>query len=1141
MSSINTRMRCPRFRALCFFALAISGLPAHSESTLEQGFVTPPADARPQTWWHWMNGNVTKEGITADLEAMARIGIGGAQIFNAAQHDDLLRRTEPPGPVKTLSPEWMELTLHAIREAERLGLELAIHNCPGWSASGGPWVPVDQSMQKVVWSETLVKGPTTFSAQLKQPDTVRGYYRDIAVFAFPTLPGEETGSPLLQPRISSDGREIDGSAMLDGDAGTGTEIPIPTKDSPKSFLFDFHDPVTFGTLRLLLRDDADETVYVGGRIEASDDGKSFRKLGDVDLYITRIATTTTITLPPTQARFVRLVMTTSNERSKTITIAGARFGAPGIPGIGRKAAFETRGDRNPSCPPDAQLPPEVCIHRLLNLTGLMKPDGHLDWTVPEGNWTILRMGHTSTGIQIHPAMDADRGLECDKMSRTAVEAHFNNMAGKVIAAAGPLAGKSLKMVLADSWEAGCQNWTPAFIAEFKQRRKYDPTPWLPALTGRALGSLEDSERFLWDFRRTIADLIAENHYGTFQELCAKHGMLLTAEAPGIGNPTIADSLQCEKFTDVPMGEFWMDGHNDSSEPASAAHVFGKKFVAAEAFTAFVPDARWTKAPADFKAIGDLNFCRGINRFVFHRYAMQPWMDRAPGVTMGPWGSNFERTQTWWEQARAWVAYLQRCQYLLQQGLFVADVAYFYGEGAPNTIMGKEPKLPDGYSFDAVNADVLLNNIRVDESGRSILPDGMSYRLLVLPDDNRMTLPVLKAIASLVEAGATVAGPCPVKSPSLTGQPDADKDIARIASEVWGNCDGKNVTSHAYGKGRVVWGVPVADILKELKTPPDFTSEPPANFAFIHRRIGDTDAYFVSSQKKDPVTARLTFRAGNRVPELWHPETGRMEFAPVFSVKDRMVTIPLHFDPAEAVFVVFRKSAEGVDSIAAFARDGEDLLAPGPAQTAGLTQSEGKIVVNTSTPGHYKATTASGKTLEAHVRALPDSKALPGPWLLRFPPKQGAPEQVKLDRLISWTEHPDDGVKHFSGTATYTTEFEWDGTPALLDFGKVKEIAEVRLNGQDLGILWKPPFRVDATGALRPGLNTLEVKVTNLWPNRLIGDAGLPEDQRVTWTTCQPYRPNDPLLESGLIGPVRLVPVGREVLSETKLPLKGSLE
>lgn len=1131
-------MRILRPLILLSAVLLMSG-PAQSADPLEKSFANPPADARPQTWWHWVNGDVTKEGITADLESMARIGIGGAQIFNVAQHDALLRHTEPPGPVQTLGPEWRALTRHAIQEAERLGLELTIHNCPGWSESGGPWVPVDQSMQKVVWSETNAKGPSSFSAKLKQPDSVRDYYRDIAVFAFPTLPDEESDSALLLPTITASVPDINGQALLDNDAGTGVEFPIPTHDQPLSIQFEFCKPVTFGTLRLVLRSDADETVYVGGRIEASDDEKTFRNIGDLDLFIVKLNTTTTISLPPTQARFVRLVMTTSNERSKFITFADIQFGAPGIPGIGRKAGFEVRGERKQASVSDGTLPPEVCIapQRLLNLTDRLQPDGHLDWNVPDGYWTIIRMGHTSTGIQIHPAMDADRGLECDKMSRAAVEAHFNNMAGKVIADAGSLAGKSLKMVLADSWEAGCQNWTPAFITEFKKRRGYDPTPWLPTLTGRAVNSLGESERFLWDFRRTIADLIAENHYGVFQELCAKHGMLFTAEAPGIGRPTIADALQCQMFTDVPMGEFWMDGHNDSREPASAAHVFGKKIASAEAFTAYIADAKWTKAPFDFKAIGDLNFCRGINRFVLHRSAMQPRSDRSPGVTMGPWGSNFERTQTWWEQARAWMQYLQRCQYLLQQGLFVADVAFFYGEGAPNTITGREPKLPDGYSFDAINADVLLNRVRVNESGRIVLPDGMSYRLLLLPDDSRMTPAVLEKIASLVKAGGTVVGPRPVKSPSLSNQPAADAEIAKISAEVWGDCDGRDVTSHAYGKGRVLWGIPIGDILKAL--PPDFRSDSPTDFSFIHRRIGDTDAYFVSSQKHDPVNARLTFRAGDRLPELWHPESGMVEPAAIFSIKDGMVTVTLHFDPAGSVFVVFRKSAKGVDPVRHFARDGDDLLAPSAEQAGQLTrQPNGQLIVNATIPGHYTATTAGGKTLEANIKTLPAPTELAGPWRLAFPPNWGAPDHVNLDRLASWTEHPDDGVKHFSGTATYGIEFEWDlsRTPsALLDLGKVKEIAEVRLNGRDLGILWKPPFCTDATEALRQGLNKLEVRVTNLWPNRLIGDAGLPEKQRFTWTTYQPYQPNDPLLESGLIGPVRLIPISHTVLSEEKQP------
>ena len=347
------------------------------------------------------------------------------------------------------------------------------------------------------------------------------------------------------------------------------------------------------------------------------------------------------------------------------------------------------------------------------------------------------------------------------MSRAAVEANFEGMMGKVIADVGPLAGKSFKMVLADSWEAGCQNWTPMMRDEFTKRRGYDPLPWLPCITGRVVGSLEESERFLWDFRKTIGDLIAENHYGTFQELCHKHGMLFTAEAPGIGMPTIADQLQCKARTDVPMGEFWIDGHNDSREPACAAHIGGQQIATAEAFTAVTKDAKWTKAPFDHKALGDLNFARGINRFVFHRYAMQPWKDRVPGMTMGPWGTNFERTNTWWEQAAPWMQYLSRSQALLQSGLFQADVLYFYGEGAPVSLTGREPKIPAGYDYDAIDAEALLKNLTVTD-GRLTLPSGMSYRVLLLPPTDRMTLPVLRKIKELAQAGATILGGRPVK-------------------------------------------------------------------------------------------------------------------------------------------------------------------------------------------------------------------------------------------------------------------------------------------------------------------------------------------------------------------------------------------
>ncbi len=1104
---------------------------AVAQADLENGFVQPPPSAKPQVWWHWMNGNISREGIKADLEAMGRIGIGGATIFNVEQG-------EPLGPVKVLSPEWQEMTQYAIREANRVGVELTMHNCPGFTVSGGPWIKPGDSMQDVVWSETAVQGPATFSGVLSQPPTVLDYYRDIAVYAVPATPADDLDLAALKPKITSSVPDLNGNALIDRDPGTFVTLPRVEGTATHYVQFEFREPVTLASVRIRAKG---SNMSTAGWVEVGDDGVAFRKVSAFSFIHRGAGNFALAGFAETKARFVRIGFTgTDYYVGRQWDFSEVEFGGARIGNLAAKAGYTPDPAQTFT---DCEIPARLCIApgQVVNLGDRMKPDGRLTWDVPAGQWTILRFGHTSTGKQIGAAPAAGRGLECDKMSAAAVESNFNAMMGQIIQQAGPLAGKSLKTVLVDSWEARCQNWTPAFRQEFQRRRGYDPLPWLPVLTGRAIASSEQSERFLWDFRRTIGDLIAENHYGTFQRLCARQGMSFMAEAVGIGNPTIAEQLQCKKYTDITMGEFWMHGgvewnYSDSREAASAAHIYGKRIASAEAFTADPRDAKWAKAPFDLKEVGDLNFCRGINRFVIHRYAMQPWTNRAPGMAMGQWGTNFERTQTWWEQARAWTAYLQRCQYLLQQGLFVADIAYFYGEGAPNTIFRREPRLPGGYAFDAVNADVLLNRMTVRD-GRLVLPDGMSYRLLLLPDSKRMTPEVLGKIAQLVKDGAVVLGPRPEKSPSLGNWPHADAEIARLASKVWGACDGQKVTTHAFGKGRVFWGRPLADVLKELDVAPDCTANGTSVFVSIHRRIGEADVYFVSNQSPKPRRASVTFRAGARAPELWHPESGKMEPVAAFTMTNGLVTVPLHFDPAGSVFVVFREPAAGIDPVQSFTRDGRDQFEPAtitgqlemdPAELAVL--ADGKVMVNAVVPGRYEARTAAGRRLQAVVASVPPPRPLDGLWTLNFPPNWGAPEQVKLEKLVSWSTHPEEGVKHFSGTATYRKVFDLfpeignqkSGVRTILDLGRVEVIAEVTLNGKDLGILWKPPFRLDVTEALRSRNNQLEVRVTNLWPNRLIGDAALPQDKRYTWTTFQPYPPDAPLLDSGLLGPVRLV-------------------
>ena len=549
--------------AMTFTASILLVASAHADS-LADGFRNPPDSARPQVWWHWMNGNVTKEGITADLEAMKRVGIGGAQIFNV---DGGI----PAGPVKFLGPEWRGLMLHAAREADRLGLELCLHNCAGWSSSGGPWNTPEHAMQRVTISEQPVTGPAHFSGVLPAPPARLGFYRDIAVLAFRTPAGEDgTGKSL---RINN----------FDAKSGANGQFVLssPAKD----------------------------------RVSA-------------DLVVPR---------------------------------AG-----------------------------------------IVDLTGALQPDGRLEWDVPAGDWTILRLGYTPTGAENHPAPAAGTGLECDKFSRDALDAHWTGYVQKVLDDLGPLAGagKPLNNVLIDSYEVGGQNWTPRFRSEFERRRGYDPLLFLPTFTGRVVDNPEVSERFLWDVRRTIADLFAENYYGHFQELCHQHGLKASIE-PYTGP---FESLQCGEAADIPMGEFWVGGAPGSSIKlaASAGHIFGRPVIGAESFTASPgrQHGRWLDDPYSLKALGDQVFCRGINRFIFHRYAMQPWTNRWPGMTMGQWGTHFDRTCTWWEQGRAWLQYVARCQYLLQQGRFVADAAYFCGQSAPVETRVGNPVLPQGYDFDA---------------------------------------------------------------------------------------------------------------------------------------------------------------------------------------------------------------------------------------------------------------------------------------------------------------------------------------------------------------------------------------------------------------------------------------------------------
>jgi hypothetical protein len=722
---------------------------------------------------------------------------------------------------------------------------------------------------------------------------------------------------------------------------------------------------------------------------------------------------------------------------------------------------------------------------VIDLTARMRPDGTLDWTPPPGHWVVLRLGYSLTGHKNAPASPEATGLEVDQLDRDAVRSYFENYLDQYRSATGGLMGKrGLRYLITDSWEAGLQNWTPAMLAQFARRRGYDPHPWLPVLTGRVVESAAASDRFLWDFRRTLADLVVENHYDQLTDLLRGRGMGRYSESHESGRAFIADGMEVKRRADVPMSAMWTQlpgvnreqyGYNaDIRESASVAHLYGQNLVAAESLTA--ASGAWAWSPESLKPTADKELAMGLNRFVIHTSVHQPLTDRKPGLGLGPFGQWFTRNETWAEQAKPWIDYLSRCSYLLQQGRFAADLLYFYGEDSNITALfgDREPPIPPGYAFDYVNADALVRLLSVKE-GRIATPSGMRYRVLALdPRARQVSLPVLRKIRDLVKAGAVVAGAPPVESPSQSDDPDA---FRRIVQEVWGD----DRAERSFGRGKVYPDAALAAVLQSLQVPPDVSfapSTPETQPLFVHRTLAAADLYFVVNQTGQALTVDATFRLQGKAPELWHADIGATEPA-AYRIADGRTTVPLRLDPYESVFVLFHTPA----------RSDTRTLPP---------VSESPVA------------------------------ALEGPWEVSFQPDRGAPPKLTLDRLTSWSESTDPSVKYFSGTGTYSRTIQahpdWFQPDARLwlDLGDVKNLAEVLVNDTPLGILWKAPFRVDVTDALRPGANGVEVRVTNLWVNRLLGDQQPGASPKYTFTTQRFYRASSRLLPSGLLGPVRIM-------------------
>jgi hypothetical protein len=1101
-----------------------------------QSFLHPPEVARPWVFWYWMQAAVSKEGIRADLQAMKSAGIGGAYLM------PIQGAANPPIYTPTaeqLSPRFWEMVRFAMQIADSLGLELAMHDCDGFAVAGGPWITPALSMQKITWSRTTIEGGN-INIDLPEPPKEENYYEDIAVLAFPT---SAAWYPTDTPTVTTN----KGDAQYLAHPGSKESFKT---DEPAWIQYAYARPFTCRTIVIHAVNN-----YQAQRLllQSSDDGVTFHDVtrlipprhgwqdGDADV---------THTVPAVTARYFRLVYDKTGSEpgaedldaakwKPSLKISGIELSAaPAIYQFEGKTGAVWRVSK-PSNP--HALPDSLCIdpNSIVDLTANTDPKGHLRWQAPAAHWTILRIGHTSTG-HTNATGGGGKGLECDKFNPEAISLQFDHWFGEAIRQAGPeLASQVLKIFHVDSWECGSQNWSPVFREQFQKRRGYDLLRWLPAMAGVPIASADSSERFLHDVRKTIAELLHDEFYAIMKDEAHRHGCQFSAECVA---PTFtSDGMYHFSEADIPMGEFWLrspthDKPNDMADAISGAHIYGKPIVQAEAFTEL--REAWDEYPGMLKTLQDRNYALGINRMVFHVFVHNPWLDRKPGMTLGGVGTFLQRDQTWWPQAKAWVDYSSRCQWLLQQGRPVADIAVFTGEELPrrailpptlvSTLPGLfgpqrveaerirlqnigEPitKIPNGvvrsanmadpadwidplhgYTFDSFNPDALLHLATV-RNGRIELPGGASYGLLVLPgatamnpDPGAVSAAVAQKLLELVKAGATILidPATSYHSNTLTNAREDDSIVRSVFGQLFAGQVTHNPARPASHSSQVITHLGKGRVILGPWQHPTLESigiQPDVitgsnTIAYAHRKTRDADIYFFSNQSADPVFTKIRFRVTRGVP---------MYLDPVAGTKHPIA----YWDSADTHIFRFPLSARG----SAF------LIIP--RKPVSLRQLKNPGVVH-----------ASGERLT-------------GPWSVQFDTAFGGPAAPQhFDSLISWSASSDSNIRYYSGPAVYTTTFQWtkEKKHAYLKLGTLHDIATVTLNGIDCGTDWTAND-LDISRAIHAGNNEIKIVVANTWNNRLVGDGHLPESQRLTWTSA-PKRPDGPLLPAGLIGPVLLM-------------------
>ena len=931
-----------KVRKLSIIVLLLLGFSSKAQLS-EKTFQNPPQKYGIRCWWWWLNGNVTKEAITRDLQEMKAKGFSGACIFDAGGHDQRGNGDVPEGPLWG-SPAWRELYLHAINEAERLDLVMSLSIQSGWNL-GGPDVTPAEAAKQVVFSEIKIQGGTKIQQVLPQPKGFDGFYQDIVILA------------------------------------------IPTK---------------IATNRLPIRDLENKAAT--------------REVG--------------WSVPETRPLLTDIPATEGEE--------------------------------------------DATVGKVSNLSKYVK-DGVLNWNAPEGDWTILRFGYAPTGRDVSTASGKWQGLVIDYTSEKHFNRYWDTNVEPLLKMIGNRAGKTLKFLQTDSFEAGGMNWSDKFEDEFKKRRGYDPVPYLPVLAGKIIENRETSNRFLTDLRKTLSDCISDNHYRVFAERSKKYGIGIQPESAG-PHAGPFDGLKNYGHSEIMMSEFWSPSPHRSKDidrffvkqAASAAKIFNKKLVGAESFTTIGPhwnDVIW----ADMKPSVDHEFCAGLNLVYLHTFTCSPKEMGLPGQEYFA-GTHFNPNVTWWDYSTPFIKYLTRIQYLMQQGTAVADVLYYYGDHIPNIGRFKDDdpaKALPHYDYDLINEDKLMD-LSV-KNGKIYLPHGISYQVLALPDHKVMSLKALRKIKELVENGASIIGEKPLTTASLVGGAEAEKEREEIVNKIWDKIKLISAKEALKNKG----------ILADC----EFINKPEGKiFDYIHRISENIDYYFISSQNKETIQLKAAFRVTGKQPELWNPVTGEISKAVNFYQENGRTFVDLNFNPNGSAFVVFRKP----------------------------------IFI-----------TKNNKTTNKSF-IFNDLKEIKGSWQVSFDIKWGGPKSVTFDKLVSWTDRIENGIKYYSGKAIYKTTFDLN-TPLkevkIIDLGVVKDvgIAKVKLNGKDLGILWCPPYRVSVAGLLKEKGNILEIEVVNTWRNRLIGDREKPDSQRFTKTNIT-INPDWKLEPSGLLGPVRLLKI-----------------